>query len=142
MYCDLWLQYIQVRKLFKGGNYSRAETIRGNTVNPMASYLCTAFISDQWKQLISQICSLKNFPTTFIRGHLAYLSHWSGLLIFKQNLFQWQNCFKILQIWIILNIQDVWWPGKLKKGQKIFEGQTKARGGKIQIFIIFSTFYD
>jgi hypothetical protein len=23
MYCDLWLQYIQVRKLFKGGNYSR-----------------------------------------------------------------------------------------------------------------------
>ena len=25
-------QYIQVRKLFKGGNYSRAETIRGNTV--------------------------------------------------------------------------------------------------------------
>ena len=27
MYCDLWLQYIQVRKLFKGGNYSRAETL-------------------------------------------------------------------------------------------------------------------
>ena len=24
--------YIKVRKLFKGGNYSRAETIRGNTV--------------------------------------------------------------------------------------------------------------
>ena len=23
MYCDLWQQYIQVRKLFKGGNYSR-----------------------------------------------------------------------------------------------------------------------
>ena len=32
MYCDLWLQYIKVRKLFKGGKYSRAETIRGNTV--------------------------------------------------------------------------------------------------------------
>ena len=32
MYCDLWLQYKTVRKLFKGGNYSRAETIRGNTV--------------------------------------------------------------------------------------------------------------
>ena len=31
-YCDLWWQYIQVRKLFKGGNYSRAETIWGNTV--------------------------------------------------------------------------------------------------------------
>ena len=25
-------QYIKVRKLLKGGNYSRAETIRGNTV--------------------------------------------------------------------------------------------------------------
>ena len=33
MYCDLWLQYIQVRKLFKGENYTRAETIRGNTVS-------------------------------------------------------------------------------------------------------------
>ena len=32
MYSDLWWQYIKVRKLFKGGNYSRAETIRGNTV--------------------------------------------------------------------------------------------------------------
>ena len=32
MYCDLWWQYIQVRKSFKGGNYSRAEIIRGNTV--------------------------------------------------------------------------------------------------------------
>ena len=30
MYCDLWS--IKVRKLFKGGNYSTAETIRGNTV--------------------------------------------------------------------------------------------------------------
>ena len=32
MYCDLWWQYIKVRKLFKGGNYSREETIRRNTV--------------------------------------------------------------------------------------------------------------
>ena len=32
MYCDLWSQYINVRKLFKGGNYSRAETIWGNMV--------------------------------------------------------------------------------------------------------------
>ena len=32
MDCDLCLQYIKVRKLFKGGNYLRAETIRGNTV--------------------------------------------------------------------------------------------------------------
>ena len=32
MYCDLWLQYIKVRKLFKGENYSRVETIRGSSV--------------------------------------------------------------------------------------------------------------
>jgi hypothetical protein len=32
-YSFLNLTYIQVRKLFKGGNYSRAETIRGNTVD-------------------------------------------------------------------------------------------------------------
>ena len=32
MYRDLWLQYTKVRKIYKGGNYSRAETIRGNTV--------------------------------------------------------------------------------------------------------------
>ena len=38
MYCDLCSQYIQVWKLFKGGNYSRAETIRGNKV-------CTKFFS-------------------------------------------------------------------------------------------------
>ena len=32
IYCDLWPQYIQVQKPFKGGNYSRVESIRGNTV--------------------------------------------------------------------------------------------------------------
>ena len=32
MYCHLWSQYINVWKLFKGGKYSRAETIWGNTV--------------------------------------------------------------------------------------------------------------
>ena len=43
MYCDLWLQYIKVRKLFKGGNYSREETIRGNTVR--------GFLSTNWQRL-------------------------------------------------------------------------------------------
>ena len=33
--CDLWSQYIQVRKLFKGENYSRVETIRKNKVTPL-----------------------------------------------------------------------------------------------------------
>ena len=39
MYFDLWLQYIKMRKLFKGGNYSRAETICGNTVFINKSFL-------------------------------------------------------------------------------------------------------
>ena len=40
MYCDLWWQCIKVRKLFKGGNYSKGETIRGNTVNIFFFVLC------------------------------------------------------------------------------------------------------
>ena len=32
MHRDLWWQYIKVQKLIKGGNYSRAEYIGGNTV--------------------------------------------------------------------------------------------------------------
>ena len=38
MYCHLWLQYIQAQKLFKGGNYSRAETICGNPVLTLQQY--------------------------------------------------------------------------------------------------------
>ena len=38
-----WSQYINVRKLFKGGNYSRAETIWGNTVNMKCSYVWNTF---------------------------------------------------------------------------------------------------
>ena len=54
MYCDLWWQYIQVRKLFKGGNYSRAETIRGNTVVvAIIFHLCkenlNTFFTRLWK---------------------------------------------------------------------------------------------
>ena len=33
MYCVPRSQYIKLRKIFKGGEYSRAETIRGNTVD-------------------------------------------------------------------------------------------------------------
>ena len=52
MDCDLCSQYIQVRKLFKGGNYSRAKTIRGNTVCPL---LQTPFF----------LPSQRNFPISF-----------------------------------------------------------------------------
>ena len=57
MYCDLWSQYIQVRKLFKGRNYSRAETICGNTVVEIKfqqDFLVSdwLFPSQYWKQLV------------------------------------------------------------------------------------------
>ena len=41
----------------------------------------------------------------------------------------------------MLDIQDIW-PVKLKKIQNKFEDQRKTRGGKTQIFIILSPFYD
>ena len=51
MYCDLWSQYIQVRKLFKGGNCSRAETICGNTVRYIQQINCKALIIITWARL-------------------------------------------------------------------------------------------
>ena len=44
MYCDLWSQYVKVRKLFKGGNYSRkygkwfCQTSRGCLLIPEESF--------------------------------------------------------------------------------------------------------
>ena len=48
MYCDLWLQYIKVQKLFKGANYSRAETILGNKVSIILKFL---FLFDPFYRL-------------------------------------------------------------------------------------------
>ena len=36
---------------------------------------------------------------------------------FSAKIIWWQNCFKIIQIWMIWNIQDIWRSGKLKKRQ-------------------------
>ena len=38
------LRYINMRKLFKGGNYSKAETIRGNTVFESVNYAKAAAV--------------------------------------------------------------------------------------------------
>ena len=67
-------------------------------------------------------------------------SHWSGLPIFKQKLFQWQNCFKTIQIWIILTIQDVGRSEKLKKGQKNFWRPNKGQRWKNPNFHNFFDF--
>ena len=75
MYCDLWLQYIQVQKLCKGGNYSRATTIRGNTVIAFVLW-CT------FKALffcMIALCTFDFFPSNFIwylYQSLHAYSHW------------------------------------------------------------------
>ena len=38
MYCDLWSKFIKVQKLFKGGNYSSEETIRGRKLFKGGNY--------------------------------------------------------------------------------------------------------
>ena len=40
---------IQGRKLFKGGNYSRAETIRGNTVSPNYIFFLAMLLNYTWR---------------------------------------------------------------------------------------------
>ena len=67
MYCDLWSQYINVRKLFKGGNYSRAETIWGNTV---------VLATNCWKHVLhSFIYAYKSYN---ICQHFSQI-HWSNI---------------------------------------------------------------
>ena len=69
MYCDLWLQYIKVPKLFKGGNYSRAETIWGNTVcqiehkvmNSCLHKIHQFSLNDCWSKLLGHM--FYNFST-------------------------------------------------------------------------------
>ena len=73
MYCDLWTQYIQVWKLFEGGNYSRADTIRGNTVRNTLFYVVILFIKKHqqvWKfkiEWISPVLTLRKVKETIIR---------------------------------------------------------------------------
>ena len=62
MYCDLWLQYIQVRKLFKGGNYSRTESIRGNTVGPIPNWTPTQRIRGSYLQIQVSTRSYPGYP--------------------------------------------------------------------------------
>ena len=70
----------------------------------------------------------------------SYGPHWSGLPIFEQKLFQWQNCFRIIQIWMISTIQDVGRSEKLKKGQKFFWRPNKGQSGKNPNFHNFFDF--
>ena len=62
MYCDLWLQYIQVRKLFKGGNYSREETIQGRKLFAEIRYL----FLDNSREVLLTMLSLFPLNNSFV----------------------------------------------------------------------------
>ena len=71
MYCDLWSQYIKVRKLFKGGNYSRAKTIRGNTVS------FSSFVTWYCLKIAPKIRNNSNFTKELKDGVLyAFFEIW------------------------------------------------------------------
>ena len=89
MYCDLWSQYINVRKLFKGGNYLRAETIWGNTVlwfHICNSILSIFFMTDCWKsyQTYNEWPKMKRdiWQKTVIFLRKRLLSCWVSIFIF------------------------------------------------------------
>ena len=54
------------RKLFKGGNYSRAETIRGNTVLKIGNYFLylSSTIQVQWEPKDKEKNSLRSFSVS------------------------------------------------------------------------------
>ena len=62
--------------------------------------------------------------------------------IFSKNCFNGKIASKQLKFEWFWTIKTSEGQENWKKAKNFFEGQTKARGGKIQIFIIFSTFYD
>ena len=70
-------QYIKVRKLFKGANYSRAETIWGNTVSRLAAAIeCN--LSEEW--------SMEQTMITFINCcHSESISQTSCNKIWKKR---------------------------------------------------------
>ena len=80
MYCDLSLQYIQVRKLFKGGNYSRAEAIHGNTV--FTDHGTTGDISYEKNHLgFNQTIDNGIIPATDYQFHVTLEMRYNGLEI-------------------------------------------------------------
>ena len=109
MYCDLWgsTKYIKVRKLFKGGNYSRTETIWGNTV----------YIIGLWAVLAMQHAT--SCPIFII----FYIYSWSGVITFEFSIFPttfpWFNQIWTLDVIDISNIDISWCPTSKKTIEKV-----------------------
>ena len=71
MYCDLCSQYMQVRKLFKGGHCSRAETIPGNTVYPQEVQEHRLFCSFAWKIKFLLLAHVGKKVKNFTGAHMC-----------------------------------------------------------------------
>ena len=65
---------------------------------------------------------------------LIHIAKFSAKIVLMAKLLQ------ITQIWMILNIQDIWRPGKLKKGQKFFWRPNKGQRWKNPNFHNFFNF--
>ena len=81
MYCDLWLQYIQVRKLFKGGNYSRKY---GNCIY-VEIILLFLFHSRRWKREQQKAEIMRGFPPTYLNGPQAPNPHLAATYMANLN---------------------------------------------------------
>ena len=87
MYCDLWLQYIKVRKLFKGGNYLPSRNSRycnGCTLgfySQIKSYLTINYLPSKrlpphmFQNRQGYCKSVKLFPGLLCKGKSAFM-HW------------------------------------------------------------------
>ena len=74
MYCELCSQYIKVRKLFKGGNYSWAEIICGNTVYGPYKIESLNFIFKFGSDFFSEI-PFFNHETSLFLKMTQFLTH-------------------------------------------------------------------
>ena len=113
MYCDLWLQYIKVRKLFKGGNYSRAKTICGNTV---FVYICLQVIPKDFLQqllvwmrifLLAQENQIMPNQITIVPMNFTLIVANVSILILGKRII---NLFMITYWSSILSSQGLWVP--------------------------------
>ena len=115
MYCDLWSQYINVRKLFEGGNYSRAETIWGNTVpkdiflpkiskyeTPLTSFHCSG------KNIVYLSQSHKKTPQSFLYLLSMCLKIGSFLMQDGSNFMESRRDLEVVRSGLTILQTDTW----------------------------------
>ena len=110
MYCDLWLQYIQVWKLFKGGNYSRAETIWGNMVHIMYFFYYTTrpALCKELHSVLAFILTIKYQMIGFISVLCIYtkrvLCRNALCVLLDLGCFDPKNANTVLALWRFLHL--------------------------------------